>query len=328
MTPARARRILALVRLRCFLAYPREIANFRRKLGYWPDPALPRRRNELYLWRRIFDRNPLFTALSDKLAAKRFALDRHPGLRVARTLWEGERAEDIPEALLAGNVAVKANHGSGWNFFIEGGRYDRADLLARTRKWMSRTYGRRHSQWGYFGIAPRLFVEELLLDERGERLVADYKVYAGGGTVAFVFVRQRAADGSLIEGVVDEAGRVYPERYDSGVLSAAIEVPPELGTMCAIARDFSRLVDFLRCDFYLAGGAIYFSEFTFYPAAGYAWIDHDGLNRRYTGAWDLRRSWFLATSQRGWRGRYAEALRSILDGAAGTPPRQGRPSAV
>jgi hypothetical protein len=178
---------------------------------------------------------------------------------------------------------------------------------------MRRTYGRRSAQWGYYGITPALIVEELLVKD-GQPLVSDYKVYAGGGEVAFVFVRQRAADGTVLEAVLDEDGRAYPERYDSGVLSGAVKAPAEFGRICAIAREFSRIADFIRVDFYLLDGAIYFSEFTFYPAAGYAWIDHDGLNRRYTALWDLRRSWFLSTPQRGWRRRYAEALKRVLDG--------------
>ena len=313
MTSGGDLRIIALCRAWCFLAYLREIARFRLRLGYWPNPALPLRRNEKYLWRKIFDHNPLFTELGDKLKAKDFALARHAALLAPKTLWRGWRVEDIPAEILAGDAIVKANHGSGWNFVIRGGKYDRGELIRRTRKWMRRTYGRRSAQWGYYGITPALFVEELLVKD-GQPLVSDYKVYAGGGEVAFVFVRQRAADGTILEAVLDEDGRAYPERYDSGVLSGAVKAPAEFGRICAIAREFSRIADFIRVDFYLLDGAIYFSEFTFYPAAGYAWIDHDGLNRRYTALWDLRRSWFLSTPQRGWRRRYAEALKRVLDG--------------
>ena len=95
----------------------------RRMVGYWPDPAYPLSSNEKYTWRKLYDRNPWFTVANDKLAAKRLARELCPGIRVPRTLWEGTCAEDIPDEVLQGDVVVKANHGSGWNLFVQAGKY-------------------------------------------------------------------------------------------------------------------------------------------------------------------------------------------------------------
>lgn len=319
MELAHAYQIIRAVRACCVTAYPRQVFTFVKKLGYWPDPALPRRRNEKDLWRKIFDRNPTFTRLSDKLEAKNFVRNISPSLNVPETLWTGTRFEDIPADLFKQDFMVKANHGAGWNIAIRGGRYNREDLVRRTRKWMRRQYGRKHLQWGYFDIPPKLFAEELLA-ESTQPGINEYKIYTGNETVVLIFVRQVQAGGMSIEGVLDEDGNCYVERYDSGILSGDIDVPPELGEMCEMAKTFSRYFDFVRCDFYVVSGLIYFSEFSFHPAAGHAWIDHAGLNARFERAWDLRRSWFLTTPQAGWRGRYADALRTILDSEAAVPP--------
>ena len=195
-----AHTIIAAVRLWCFLAYPRQALSFRRKIGRWPDPVFPLSRNDKYAWRKIFDRNPLFTVVSDKLQAKQFATHAQPDHQGAtHAVGQGSRAEDIPDDILAGDVVVKANHGSGWNIFINNGRYVRADLNRQANIWMDRRFGRRHAEWGYYGVEPVLFVEEMLVDH-GRPVVDEYKFYCGAGKMAFAFVRQAGPDGSRIEG--------------------------------------------------------------------------------------------------------------------------------
>jgi hypothetical protein len=298
MTPRVAHLTIMLVRVGCYVAYWRHILRFHRKLGYWPDPAYPTRRNE---------KNPLFTTLSDKLLAKETALVTSPSLEAARVLWVGASVSEIPAKLLTGDVVVKANHGCGWNFFIRNGQFDPKDLCDKTTKWLRRTYGRHDAQWAYYDIKPRLFVEEFLPGSHSSGL-SEYKIYASPHGVAFTFVRQPGPDGSMIEGVLDIDGACHADPYDHGTLSDRIVAPPEYRQMCAIAQTFARLCDFIRCDLYLIGGRILFSEFTFYPLAGHAWIANERLNDRYTKLWDLRDSWFMQTRQTGWRAYYAVSL--------------------
>ncbi len=306
-----AHTIIAAVRLWCFLAYPRQALSFRRKIGRWPDPVFPLSRNDKYAWRKIFDRNPLFTVVSDKLQAKQFATTHSQTIKAPRTLWTGSRAEDIPDDILAGDVVVKANHGSGWNIFINNGRYVRADLNRQANIWMDRRFGRRHAEWGYYGVEPVLFVEEMLVDH-GRPVVDEYKFYCGAGKMAFAFVRQAGPDGSRIEGVLDGNGQSRAGAFDAGELSAAVRAPAEWRKLRQAALTLSHHFDFVRCDLYLVNGEVYFSEFTLYTLGGFAWIDDPGLNALYTNAWDLRNSWFMQTPQSSWRRYYADALRVLL----------------
>jgi hypothetical protein len=312
MKQSHARLVVFLVHYWCLITYPLQAISFRRKIGFWPRPAYPRQRNEKYAWRKAFDCNPLFTEVSDKLKAKQYALARCPGIKVARTLWVGTRAQDIPEEVLAGNVVVKANHGSGWNMFIRDGRHDRDELDLTANGWMSRRYGRRNAEWGYYGVTAELFVEEMLF-EQGRPLANEYKFYAGGGKMAFAFVRQMAADGSRLEGVLDDAGVAVGGSFDDGDLSVNIVRPPQWQQLREAALKLSEEFDFVRCDLYLVDGEVYFSELTLYTLGGFAWIEDDTLNRKYFQTWDLRCSWFMTTPQTGWRGIYARALRILLD---------------
>jgi hypothetical protein len=303
--------IVATVRLWCCFTYPRQTLSFRRRIGRWPNPAFPLWRNDKYAWRKSFDRNPLFTVVSDKLQAKQFASMHCQDIKVPRTMWVGSRAEDIPGEVLAGDVVVKANHGSGWNIFIRDGEYDRTKLNLEANCWMNRTFGRRHAEWGYYGVEPALFVEEMLT-EQGRPIAGEYKFYCGAGKMAFAFVRQAGPDGRRIEGVLDDDGRPHVGMFDAGELSADIRAPAEWQKLRQTALTLSCHFDFVRCDLYLVDGEIYFSEFTLYTLGGFAWIDDDVLNTLYTGIWDLRNSWFMRTPQTGWRKHYARALQVLL----------------
>jgi hypothetical protein len=303
--------IVAMVRLWCCLTYPRQTLSFRRKIGRWPNPAFPLWRNDKYAWRKIFDRNPLFTIVSDKLQAKQFASIHCRDIKVPRTLWTGSRAENIPDDVLAGDVVVKANHGSGWNIFVKDGEYARAVLNREANNWMDKRFGLRHAEWGYYGVEPALFVEEMLV-EHGRPIVGEYKFYCGADKMAFAFVRQAGPYGLRIEGVLDDNGRPHVGTFDSGELSAAVHAPAEWQELRQAALTLSLHFDFVRCDLYLVNGDVHFSEFTLYTLGGFAWIDDAGLNALYTSIWDLRNSWFMQTPQTGWRKYYANALRVLL----------------
>ena len=303
--------IVTTVRLWCFFTYPRQTFSFRRRIGRWPNPAFPLWRNDKYAWRKSFDRNPLFTVVSDKLQAKQFASMHCQDIKVPRTMWIGSRAEDIPDEVLAGDAVVKANHGSGWNIFIKDGEYDRTKLNLEANSWMNRSFGRRHAEWGYYGVEPALFVEEMLT-EHGRPIAGEYKFYCGAGKMAFAFVRQTGPDGRRIEGALDDDGRPHVGMFDAGELSPDIRAPAEWQKLRQTALALSCHFDFVRCDLYVVDGEIYFSEFTLYTLGGFAWIDDDVLNTLYTGIWDLRNSWFMRTPQTGWRKHYAKALQVLL----------------
>jgi len=303
--------VIALVRIWCWITFLRQTIAFILKQGRCPDPAFPVHRADKYAWRKVFDRNPLFTEVSDKLKAKSYARKRCPQVHVAQVLWTGARAEDIPDELLSGNVVVKANHGSGWNYFVRDGNCNRADLNRVANGWLARRFGRRHAEWGYYGVAPRLYVEEMLF-EGADPVVNEYKFYVGGGQVAFTFVRQRGPDYTRIGGAISHQGETLSGPYIGGQLSQDIAAPAEFARLCAIALKLSEEFDMVRCDLHLVGSDVYFSELTLYSDGGFGWIDGAELNQRYTDIWDLGKSWFLRTPQSGWRRFYADALRARL----------------
>ena len=305
------RAVLALVRYWCFLRHPRLCKRVLLYDGVLPDAARPASYVDKFLWRRIFDHNPVFTTACDKLAAREYALSTCPGLKAAKVLWCGDDLTLMPEELLAGNVVVKANHGSGWNIFVHNGEVDRATLRQTASNWLQSDYSTRMGEWGYRNASHRILIEEMLLED-GQPVRDIYKFWVVNGRTQFVYASRRSEMGRNLHCHLESDGRICPPTADADATWIDIDPPATFHRMREMADELAAEFDLMRCDFYEVGGEIFFSELTVYPMGG-AKMTYKRLADQCNAAWDLRRSWFLTEPQTGWRSWYAAALRRWLD---------------
>ena len=157
-----------------------------RRMGHWPDVARPASFSERMLWRKLFDRDPLFVTFADKLAAKDWLAARAPDLPTPPVLWIGERAEDLPDRLIRPGVVVKTNHGSRFAMVLRDPPPARAAVVEAARRSLARRFGRHRGEWMYAEVPRRVFVEELVCD--GGQEVMDLRLFAGGGRVGMGLV--------------------------------------------------------------------------------------------------------------------------------------------
>lgn len=320
-----ARLVVKLVDLHARLRHRRLVATFRERLGYSPTFALPRSYNEKHQWRKIFDHNPLFATFCDKLACKAYIAEHFPEIPTARTLWQGTSARDIPDAALDGDVVIKQSNASSRNIFISDGAHDRREIEETVERWLATPpYGRRKGEWAYGQTVPRVFVEERLTASPGEQLV-DCNFWCMGGVCIYaqLFVGKKTPQWAYGHYLPD--GQPVPTRVVDRLtkkrapLPADFEPPSEYATVRRFAERLSADIDHVRCDFMIADGRICLSEMTVYHGSGFDAHDDETLLGPAAALWDLRKSWFLTTPQRGWRGLYARALKSLLDQEAPEP---------
>jgi hypothetical protein len=307
---AAARLVTHLASVCIYVIYPREVFRFRKRLRRWPSPGMPSSFADKMFWRKVFDRNPLFTVVSDKLAVKQFARERAPDLPSPRTLWVGRRAEEIPSELFTRPIVIKANHGSSLLLLVHGGEVDRATLNETANRWLAVAHHRRMNEWGYAGIERRLLVEEMMLEE-GKPVRKELKFHVIGGRVFLCnFIIDRGVktrscafgrDGSRI-GPIGIYGGAENEPLPDGY-ARAVQIAE---TVCA---EF----DYMRCDLYVVGHDIFLGELTVYGQGGYTNFKSERIMREMGERWDIRRSWFLRQTPGGPLGLYARALRCILD---------------
>lgn len=308
-SPRIARSVTLAATVAIYLLYPREVFRFRRRLHRWPNPGNPRSFADKMFWRKVFDRNPLFPIVSDKLRVKTYARDRVPDLLSPQTLWSGVRAEDIPSELLDGSVVLKANHGSNLLLFVFRGEVDRARLNATANRWLRVAHHKRMNEWGYADIDRRLVLEEMLMDGDqsvrkelkfhifgGEVYLCNYILDRGIRTRSCAFRRDGTRLGPI--GIYGGAeNEPLPDVYPRGVAVAE-----------ALGADF----DYVRCDLYVVGDDLYLGELTLYGQGGYTNFKSADVMREMGERWDIARSWFLKTPQTGLKGLYADALRMQL----------------
>jgi len=313
------RLLFGAVRVWSLLAHP---GIWRRALrshnGYFPNPALPATDTDKFLWRKIFDHNPLFSICGDKLAAKDYALKHASTLKTARVLWQGTDPHQIPDELLAGNVLIKANHASGWNIIVRDGQFDREDAMRRAARWARTQYARFVGEWGYRNARRLILVEAMLQEPDGRPVATEYKFHTSGGRTCYIYVRRRNADGTENWCSYERDGTPIPVNVARSDW-LALPLPDNFLAMRDAAELLGQPFDHIRVDLYSLGQDIYFSELTVYPQSG------KSVGKLQTelrnASWDLRRSWFLSTPQRGWRGLYAAALLRWLD----AQPQQAAP---
>jgi hypothetical protein len=304
--------IFAFVRIWFVLRHTRLFLQFRRRTGKFPDIALPRSIDEKFLWRKVLDHNPLFITATDKLKSKAYARSKCPELHFAEVLWSGADPREIPGALLREHVVIKANHGSHWYVVLDGGRVDRSAIERTANDWLSDRYGADKGEWAYEHVDRSILIEKLLT-EGGARAYSEYKFHIGCGRTSYVYFNAKRGTPDEREIVLARDGQAFAIDDATETPLNDFPLPANFLAMRTLAERLAAEFDFVRCDLYNIDGAIYFSELTVYPTGGYGTVRNRILSSQRNRDWDLLRSWFLISTQQGWRRRYAEALRGQLN---------------
>jgi hypothetical protein len=138
-----------------------------------------------------------------------------------------------------------------------------------SRSWLNSRY-KEDSEYCYKSIQPRIIIEKFI--HAGDPgTLSDFRFYTFHGKVEF-FRTASGYSNNLPTYAYDKSGTFLPikaihDEVDFDEL-ALPELPKEYITMRELAEELSVGIDFIRIDFYLSNGKIYFSEFTNYPLAG------------------------------------------------------------
>ncbi len=283
--------IFSLWRARALLRHPVLHWKYARRMKRIPDTALPKTYSERMLWRKLFDRNPLFVTFADKLATKAWIAARCPDLAVPQTLWTGRVPEEIPQSLLRPGVVLKANHGSNFNMILRDDVPPRGTIVETARRWLRTRWGFRRGEWHYGCVEPTLFIEELIRPKFGPLL--DISISAGSGRpmICSMIQNNKTTDQALTR-ISLEGRRIEHTVPGFRHLSSDVAVPEGFFAAMAHAKDLSSAVDFARFDFLVDGPRVWAGEITVFPSAGYADVRPEEL-ALVNDVWDLRNSWFF-----------------------------------
>lgn len=255
---------------------------YRWRHGRWPSLANPRTFTEWVQWRKLNDRDPARSLLTDKGHSKRLAARLLGDQFVVPTLWEGEVLPEMPPWPMP--FVVKANHGCGqWSVVRNAADFDR--VRVQSRRWLRHHYGAWLDEWHYRAARRAILVEAYV--GTGAALPVDYKIYVFSGRAVMVQVHEGRGE--------DHRWRQFDRDWRPLSHHAESVKPPiSLPTMLAAAEALAGAADFLRVDFYEVGGRPLFGEFCLYPGSGLDRFDpvelDDWLGAFWSAQGELRHS--------------------------------------
>ncbi len=226
---------------------------------------------KLQVYKLVF-RNPIMHVFADKASAKKLVGGIIGGEYIVPLIGVYDCFADIPREKLPQQFVIKANHASGFTIFCrDKSSFDWEKAAKEAEGWLGYDFYARYWEWCYKGIKPKLVVEELLVDENGN-IPPDCKIHVSDGKVCEVqYIFDRFGGRYTTVHMTPEWERL---EYSINVPphTGPYQRPPQTDLMMELAEKLGQGFPFVRVDFFLCKGRVYFAETTFYPTGGFGII--------------------------------------------------------
>ena len=243
------------------------------QMGYKLNLKNPRTYSEKLQWIKLYDRNPFYTRLVDKIDVKYYIKERIGEEFIIKTLAIWNDVEDIQIDNLPNKFVLKTNCGGGSNGVIvckDKNDFDIKEAKIKLKKSLNANIYKTHREWPYKNVKPRIFAEEYMVDESGCEL-KDYKFFCFGGKVKALFVatERYRGDHYVKFDYYDENFQHLDIRQSHLNSDNPLVVPPKnFEKMKQISEKLSEGLKHVRVDLYNINGRIYFGEMTFFHYSG------------------------------------------------------------
>lgn len=244
-----------------------------KEMGRKLDLKNPKTMNEKLQWLKLYDHNPLYTTLVDKLLVKNFIKQKIGEEYVACTLGVWQTFDEIDFGILPDKFVLKTNHSGGNTGVVVCKDKHRLDISAtkkRIEKSLKTDVYKFFREWPYKNVCKRIFAEEYLEDKQTGELI-DYKFYCFNGYVDSVMLCLDRQSGFPKFYFFDKSWKLkrYNKRGKDAPKDFSLPKPENMDKMFEIAAILSKGIPFVRVDLYNVDGQIFFGEMTFYPASGF-----------------------------------------------------------
>lgn len=244
----------------------------------------PERFTEKLQWLKIYNRNPLYTTLVDKIEAKKYVASIIGEQYIIPTISIWDRAEDIDFGKLPSKFVLKCNHDSGTGMCVcrDKTKIDTKAVRDGLSKGLKSNYFIVSREWPYKNVKRQVFAE-VLMEQTGYKDLIDYKWYCFGGKVHYCQVIQNRSSNETIDFFDTEWNHlnfIGLIGLSSRVSHAEIRPnkPINLHEMIEIATKLSKDLPFSRIDLYEINKRVYFGEITFFPLSGFGAFDPDEID--------------------------------------------------
>ena len=255
----------------------------------------PRRYTDKMQWRKLFELEPVFAILSDKLATRDYVAARIGAGRQAPLLWAGDDPDAIPFDRLVPPYVLKSSHGCGQTITVaEGAAVDRLAVRATASCWLAHCHGSTMCEPGYINVPRRIMVERAVTAPDGAPLT-EPRIFVFNGRAEIIQTTIALGRGHLRTAAFHSRDW---ERLPIRLVSRPDPIPPprpgRLDEMLAVAECLGAGLSHCRVDFFDGGDTFTVGEVTLYCWSGLTPF-HDPAQDLALGArWRLRRPWLRA----------------------------------
>lgn len=256
------------------------------QLMYWLnmgkklDLKNPETFNEKLQWLKLYNHNPAYTVMVDKVKAKEYVAGIIGEEYIIPTLGVWDDPDDIDFDALPDQFVLKCNHNSGTGMCIcrDKSKLDIKKVKADLRKGLKENYYMKWREWPYKNVPRKILAEKFMQDMGGQAQsiskaqleeLNDYKIFCFNGEPKVLFVAS------------DRANKVCFDYYDMQLhhldlkqggdnYKGEVKLPQHFEEMKSLAAKISKDIPHVRTDFYEINGKVYFGELTFFDSTGMA----------------------------------------------------------
>ena len=236
----------------------------------------PETLNEKICYLKLYDRRPIFKTIADKIAVRDYVKEKTKNENLlVKLLGVYNNFSEIDFSVLPDKFAIKANHGSGYNFICKNkAELNLQELEHKVNSWLSEDFSYVALEPHYAGIERKILIEEYL--ENNDTGLDDYKIYCFNGKPSVIlYIRGRYQKKQCAFFDINWNCLSYKnEGFE--MITEEIPKPTKLAELLKYSAQLSKEFVIARVDFYvLNDGTIKFGEITLTPAAGYSKINYE-----------------------------------------------------
>lgn len=242
---------------------------FRKRL----DLNTPKTLDEKIQWMKLYyhKNNPLVKQCADKLQVREYIKDCGLDHILVPLIAKYNTADDINWDLLPEKFVLKWNFGCGGNYVcFDKSKTDIKKVTSDLNTFRKIKFHKLTAESQY--DVPKVLLCEQFIDTEDGLAPTDYKVYCFNGIPKYVLCCYGRTETSRPKFYffdrdwnfqrLNKMGKAAPEGF-------TMPKPDGMDELFRCAEILSKPFPFVRADFYLEHGKVYFGELTFTPAGGF-----------------------------------------------------------
>ena len=216
--------------------------------------------------------NARWALMADKYAVREVVKNTIGEKYLIPLLGKWDKGEDIDFDTLPDSFILKTNNGCGTNIFVhDKSKIDKPAIIAQLNKALQYPYPELSGQLHYSLIKPCIIAEKLMIQDGGRSSLTDYKIHCVNGEPVIIYTFSDRDELTHFDFNLNSYTPAWqeippftsPEEIRNN--KPAANKPACLDEMLELARKLSAGEEYVRVDFYITDGKIYFGEMTYTP---------------------------------------------------------------